>query len=98
MKPIIAGLILGAVSTAPIAVEPAHISPDSHISLGVSITIAVFVSGLVWWLGRRLQQQDDMSNSHYAELTKRLDNLPCRPNGYSVECPLCKQVKRKRKR
>lgn len=97
MKPIIAGLLLGVAAGAPALVEPAHIGPDSHISIGVALSVMVFVSSLVWWIGRRLQQQDDYAALHYAELTKRLDNLPCKPNGARV-CPFCKTPNRKRKR
>lgn len=98
MKPIVAGLVLGAAATAPIVIEPGHLSPDTHISLGVAVSVMVFVSSLVWWIGRRLQQQDDTADDHYSSLTKRLDNLPCRPNGYIVKCPLCNKSKSKRKR
>lgn len=91
MKPLLAGLMLGAASGAPSVV-----GPETHISLGVAVSIGVSVCGMVWWLGRRLQQQDDLSAEHYRELTKRLDNLPCRPNGAKI-CPVCKNQNRKRK-
>lgn len=72
MNNIIAGVALGGTTGAALVV--ADVITASSINLRDALTLAVFVSGLVWWMGRKFQQIEDKLDDH----TDHLKKLPCK--------------------
>jgi len=70
MQNLLAGISLGMISGA-ISVL-ANIS-GSETTLGETVTIVVFASGLTYWIGQRLQRLEDKMD----ECATKLKVLPC---------------------
>jgi hypothetical protein len=45
----------------------------SAVGLAVAIPSTVFISTIVWWLGRKFQQIDDSIN----RMNEKIERLPC---------------------
>jgi len=71
MNNTISGLALGGLTGATLLLADAL----TATTLGVrdAVTLVVFVSGLVWWMGRKFQKIEDKLDEH----NQRLADLPC---------------------
>ena len=80
MNNAIAGMVIGGTTGA--ALLAADLVTASNLNLRDALTLVVFVSTLVWWMGRKFQSLEDKLKDH----TERLKNLPCRRDKANEQC------------
>ena len=80
MQNLAAGAVLGA------AVGGTRLLADAvttqHIDVRDAAAIAVFVGGLVYWMGRKFAQIEDKLDEH----GRRIENLPCKEMAKKFGC------------
>ena len=68
------GVAIGGATGLALVLAEVAITGGTSVPLEAAIGVAVFVSGMIWWLGRKFQSLDDQLKS----ITHFLDRLPCR--------------------
>ena len=71
MSNLLSGLALGGVTGAVVLV--ADVASATTLNLRDAAGIIVFVSGLVWWMGRKFASIETKMEEH----KQRLADLPC---------------------
>ena len=72
MEPVSVGLKIGMVTGVSVFATTNNLE-GSAVGLAVAVPSAVFISGIVWWLGRKLQHLEDSMK----RMNERLRELPC---------------------
>lgn len=68
----IAGILVGGATGG--AVLLADTVTASNLNLREAAALVVFVSGLIWWMGRKFQRIEDKLDEH----GERISKLPCK--------------------
>jgi hypothetical protein len=72
MEPISIGLKIGGATGLSMFAVTNNLEGGT-VGLAVAIPSAVFISGIVWWLGRKFQQLED----GISRMQERIASLPC---------------------